>query len=118
MKSKFVVPASTMLVSLVGWITFLFTARTALWLGVAVALAAGGLMVFSAVRCHAVGGPRAGNVVRAVLLALMAASAYWRVGVLAGHLLVAAAAGVAVQAAASGPRKAAGDTPASSSAGR
>jgi hypothetical protein len=82
MKNKFFLPASTMLISILVWIVFLILHpdKLSLWLGLALCLAAGGLMVFSALSCRHVRGPRIGNFIRTGLLVIMTAITGWRGG--------------------------------------
>jgi hypothetical protein len=95
MEKKFVIPAVTMLAGIIVWIAFFLLSRGGIWLAelstgieVVMSLAAGGLVVFSGVRCRQVDGPRAGNLVRSVILFLMAAISYWKIGVVAGSVLL------------------------------
>lgn len=98
MGNKFFVPAVTMLAGVLVWVAFLVLYEAvggmneqSLWLGAGLCLAAGGLVVFSAVRCRQVSGPRIGNIVRTVLLIVMTAITYWRIGIVAAGVLAAAA---------------------------
>ena len=98
MRNKFFIPAATMLGGLFVWIAFLVfhevnggINESSLWPGAGLCLVAGGLVFFSAVRCRKVGGPRIGNIVRTVLLIVMAAITYWRVGTVDAAVLAATA---------------------------
>jgi hypothetical protein len=98
MVKKFFVPAVTMLAGVLVWVVFLVSHRAggevaerSLWFGCGLCLVAGGLVAFSAVRCRQVRGPRAGNIVRTILLVVMTAITYWKAGmVAAGGLALAA----------------------------
>lgn len=98
MEKKFIVPAVTMLTGILVLIAFFILYGTGVWMNeltpwseVILYLVAGGLVVFSGWRCRHVGGPRAGNVFRTVLLFLMAAYTYWKIGIAAAGVLMAAA---------------------------
>ena len=98
MTNKFFVPAATMVAGMLIWVAFLVLHETGIgvtgrspWPEAGLCLVAGGLVVFSGVRCRQVGGPRMGNIVRTVLLIVAAAVTGWRVGTLAAGVLVAAA---------------------------
>lgn len=93
MERKYIIPASTMLAGILIWVIFLIfypqdkiTSVSEL----SIALICGGLLIFSAVRCRKVGGPKAGNIFRSALLVIMAVLTYWLVGVTAAILLLAA----------------------------
>lgn len=98
MEKKFVVPAVSFLAAVFIWVTFFvlylvgsWMQGLAPWLEVALCLVVGGLTLFSAVRCHQVGGPRVGSIVRAVVLLLMAVFTFWKVGIIAACVLLLAA---------------------------
>jgi hypothetical protein len=104
-KNKFFLPASSMLASLLVWAVFLVlheTGRThggrPLWLDVGLCLLAALLMVFSAYICRHVRGPRVGNFIRTVLLAIMAAITGLRAGIAETVVLAFAAIVVGVVA--------------------
>ena len=98
MEKRFVIPAVSFIAGVLIWVAFYvinstgsWVQRLAPWLEVASCLVVGGLILFSAVRCYKVGGPRAGIIVRAAVLLLMALLTIWKVGnMAAGVLLVAA----------------------------
>jgi hypothetical protein len=98
MEKKFIVPAVTMLAGILVWLAFLVSHEAgdernekSLLLGAGQCLVAGGLIVFSAVRCRRVGGPLIGNIVRTGLLIVMSAITYWRVDVVTACVLAVAA---------------------------
>ena len=93
MEKKYIIPASTLLASILIWVIFLIvytkdemTPMHELSLG----LITGGLLTFSAYRCRHAGGPRAGNIFRASLLFVIAVLTYWLIGITAAILLLAA----------------------------
>ena len=98
MERRFVVPAVSFIVGVLVWVALLVLHVTgsrvqdpAPWLGVASCLVVGGLIFFSAVRCHQAGGPRVGGIVRAAALFLMALFTFWKIGIVAACVLLAAA---------------------------
>ncbi len=123
MEKRFVVPAVSFIAAVLIWVVFFvlhlvggWVQARALWLEVALSLVVGGLVLFSAVRCHQVGGPRVGGVVRAVALLLMGLFTYWKVGVVAAYVLLAIALVTGARALlASDKMEAAGDLAATSS---
>jgi hypothetical protein len=98
-EKKYLVPGWTMVAGLVVWVAFVVANEVgggaigrSPWLAVGPVLVVGGLVVFSAVRCRQIGGPRMGGFVRAGMLAVMTAVTFWRIGaVSAGVLAVATA---------------------------
>ncbi len=98
MEKEFVVPAVSFVAAILIWVAFFvlhvvgsWVQGLAPWLGVALCLVVGGLILFSAVRCHLVGGPRVGIIARAGMLLLMAMFTFWKVGIIAACVLLAAA---------------------------
>jgi len=98
MTSKFFIPVASMFAGILVWVAFLVLCETgdvmnewSKWLGAGFCLAAGGLVAFSGFRCRQVGGPRIGNIVRTVMLIVMAAITYWRIDVVLAGVLAAAA---------------------------
>jgi hypothetical protein len=98
LKNKFFLPASSMLASMLVYALFLILHKTSrahggqpLWLDVGLCLFAALLMVFSAFSCRHVRGPRVGNFIRTVLLAIMAAITGWRAGIVETVVLAIAA---------------------------
>lgn len=98
MEKKFVVPAISFVAGVLIWVAFFIlnevgslVQRLAPWLEVALCLVVGGVILFSALRCHQVGGPRVGSVVRAAVLLLMAMLTFWKVGNMAAGILLVAA---------------------------
>jgi hypothetical protein len=61
------------------------------WSGVWIALIGGGLVVVSGISCRMARGPRVGNIVRTVLLLIMAAVTYWVVGATGAAILLGGA---------------------------
>jgi len=96
MEKKFVVPGFSFLAGLAVWITFFVIYLSGnllqgLWLTSGLCLIAGGIVLFSGLRCKKAGGPRMGSIIRACVLLVLALLTYWKVGVVeAGILLVAA----------------------------
>ena len=98
MEKRFVVPAVSFIAGVLIWVAFFvinlvgsWVQRLAPWLEVASCLVVGSLILYSALRCYKVGGPRVGSIVRAGVLLLMALLTIWKVGnIAAGVLLVAA----------------------------
>jgi len=98
MEKRFVVPAVFFLAGVLIWVAFFvinlvgsLVQRLAPWLEVASCLVVGSLILFSAVGCYKVGGPRVGSIVRAVVLLLMALLTIWKVGNIAACVLLVAA---------------------------
>lgn len=95
MEKKFVVPAVTFLSGLAIWIVFFILYLSGnllqgLYLNAALTLAAGGLILFSGIRCKKAGGPRMGSIVRASVLFALALLTYWKVGIIEAGILLAA----------------------------
>jgi len=83
MEKKYIIPASTMISGLILWIIFLIVYSkddAALQTEILIGLISGGLILFSAFRCRAVGGPREGNIFRASLLFIMTVLSFWLIG--------------------------------------
>ena len=98
MEKRFVVPAVSFIAGVLIWVAFYvlnlvgsWVQRLAPWLEVASCLVVGGIILFSAVRCYKVGGPRVGSIVRAAVLLLMALLTIWKVGNMAACVLLVAA---------------------------
>lgn len=95
MEKKFILPGTTMLVGIAIWIAFLIIAGTngepSARMQVMQGLIVGGLFIFSALRCHHVGGPRVGSLVRAIVLLVLAVASYLKIGLLTAALLLIAA---------------------------
>ncbi len=97
MEKKFIVPASTMILGLLLWILFLILyskGEIKIQTQVLIGLISGGLILFSAFRCRAAGGPREGNIFRASLLFVMTVLSFWLIGSTSAILLLAASAAV------------------------
>lgn len=93
MEKKYIVPASTMLAGILVWVIFLIVYPQEQITSIAeasIAIICGGLIIFSAVRCRRVGGPKAGNFFRTGLLIVMAVITYWLIGMKAAIILLAA----------------------------
>ncbi len=95
MERKYIIPASTMISGLFLWIIFLVfynsdevMPRTEILIG----LISGGLILFSAFRCRAVGGPPEGNIFRASLLFVMTVLSFWLIGSTSALILLAGSA--------------------------
>jgi len=98
MEKRFVVPAVTFIAGVLIWVSFYvlnlvgsLVQRLAPWLEVGACLVVGSLILFSAVRCYKVGGPRVGSIVRAAVLLIMALLTIWKVGNIAAFVLLVAA---------------------------
>ena len=98
MEKRFVVPAVSFIAAVLIWVAFFvlsvmssWVQELAPWQKVALCLVVSGLILFSGVRCHQVGGPRVGGIVRSVVLLLMALFTFWKVGIVAACVLLAAA---------------------------
>jgi hypothetical protein len=98
MEKRFVVPAVSFIAGVLIWVAFYvvnlvgsWVQRLAPWLEVVSCLVVGSLILFSAVRCYKVGGPRIGSIVRAIVLLLMALLTIWKVGNIAASVLLGAA---------------------------
>jgi len=98
MKSKYFVPAATMIAGLLVWIVFLILCEKGdvmnewpRWLGAVFCLVSGVLIVYSGIRCKRIDGPGAGGFVRTAVLLVMAAVTWWRIGVDFAIILAAAA---------------------------
>jgi hypothetical protein len=103
--NKFFVPAATMLTGLFAWIVFLVLHEAvggifeqSAWLGIGLCLVVGGLILYSAISCRNADGPRIGSFVRIGFLVVMAAVTYWRIGISAAVMLVAAAIAILILA--------------------
>ena len=98
MRSKYFIPAATMIAGLIVWVVLIVLHETVdavgkhpLKLGAGLCLVAGGLIARSGLRCRQVNGPRLGNIVRTGLLIVMAAVTWWRIGAIAAIVLLVAA---------------------------
>ena len=98
MKSKYFVPASTMIAGLLVWIVFLILCEKGdvmstwpRWLGAVFCLVSGALIVYSGIRCKQIDGPGAGGIVRTAVLLVMAAVTWWRIDLAFAIILAAAA---------------------------
>ena len=98
MEKRFVIPAVSFIAGVLIWVAFYvinlvgsWVQRLAPWMEVVSCLVVGSLILFSAVRCNKVGGPRVGSIVRAVVLLLMALLTIWKVGNIASGVLLVAA---------------------------
>jgi hypothetical protein len=96
-EKKYHVPGLTMVAGLVIWVAFVVTNEVSggaigrsPWLAAGLASALGGLVVFSAVRCRQISGPRMGGFVRAGMLAVMTAVTFWRIGAVSAGVLAVA----------------------------
>ncbi|MBU8920409.1 MAG: hypothetical protein KOO63_00985 [Bacteroidales bacterium] len=96
MKSKFFIPAATVIVGVLVWVAFLLLCEKGKiaieqlkYLGVGFSLVVAGLMVYSGFSCRQVGGPRYGNIIRTAMLIIMAAITYWRIDIIPAVLLAA-----------------------------
>ena len=102
MEKKFVAPASTFIAGIVLWIA-LVVLRLAHagflgelpWLGTAVTIAVGILVLISGFLCLQAGGPAAGQLVRLLVLLGLAVYAHFQVGAEAMIVVLIAAAGAA-----------------------
>lgn len=95
MEKKFVVPAVSFLSGLAIWITFfvLYLSGNLLqghWLNAALSFIAGGLILFSGIRCNKAGGPRMGSIVRGSVLLVLAILTFWKIGFIAAGILLIA----------------------------
>jgi hypothetical protein len=96
MERKYIVPASTMISGLILWIIFLIVSpagEAAFLTELLLGLISGGLILFSAFRCRAVGGPKEGNIFRASLLFIMTVLSFWLIGNISAIILLMASAG-------------------------
>jgi len=82
LKPKLIVPAVSFLSGLILWIGFLLWGNPETpelqWLGSIFCLLIAGVFYFSAVQCRIATGGRKGNIVRAILLLLMAIVTYFQ----------------------------------------
>jgi chromate transport protein ChrA len=95
MEKKFIVPAVSFLSGVAIWIVFFVLHLTgnlfqALLLNAGLSLLAGGLILFSGIRCKKAGGPRMGSVIRASVLFVLALLTCWKVGVIEAVILLVA----------------------------
>jgi hypothetical protein len=97
MENKVIVPAVSFVVAVLFWVAFFvlhlmgrLMPDLSPWLEVVVCLVVGGLVIFSGARCRQLGGPRVGFVVRSGVLLVMALFTFWKVGIIAGCVLLAA----------------------------
>ena len=87
-----------MIVGILVWVAFLVLCETgkiiieqSKYLGAGFGLVVAGLLVYSGFSCRQEGGPRLGNIVRTIMLIIMAAITYWRIDVIPAALLAAGA---------------------------
>jgi len=93
MEKKYILPASTLVAGILIWVVFLIVYKDKITSisEVSVGLITCGLLIFSALRCRKVGGPKAGNIFRASLLFIMAVLTYWLIeGMTSAIMLLAA----------------------------
>ncbi len=105
MSNRFLLPAATMLVGIIIWVVFIvlhgangWVHELSPWSDLAASLLAGGLIVYSGIRCRQVGGPRVGQIIRTCILLFMAIYTLLKLTVSAGILLILAAAPTAFMA--------------------
>ena len=98
MEKRFVVPAVSFIAAVLIWVAFFVLYVMGRWVQgpgpwpeAGLCMVVGGLVLFSAVRCHQAGGPRVGSIVRAAVLLVMAIFTFWKVGIAAACVLLVAA---------------------------
>ena len=95
MEKRFIAPGLTMLAGLFIWILMLLLHFSSLELPmlikVLMCLVAGGIVVYSGFFCRRVGGPRLGNIVRTILLLILAIITFWQIHLVAALILFVSA---------------------------
>jgi hypothetical protein len=94
MERKFILPASTFLAGIIIWLYFFFFAgadQFVVWMELIFGFVIGGLIVISAFTCRRAEGPKSGNIFRSGILLIMALLTFWKIGISAAIILLAAA---------------------------
>jgi hypothetical protein len=94
MERKFIVPATTFLAGIIIWLYFFFfviSNQPVVWIELTFGIVIGGLIVISAFTCKRAGGPKFGNIFRSGILLIMGVLTFWKFGISAAVILLAAA---------------------------
>jgi hypothetical protein len=94
MERKFIVPATTFLAGIIIWLYFFFfmvSNHLVVWMELIFGIVIGGLIVISALACRRAGGPKSGNIFRSGILLVMGVLTFWKIGISAAIILLAAA---------------------------
>jgi hypothetical protein len=94
MEKKFILPATTFLGGIIIWLYFFFfvgSDQPLLWIELTFGFVIGGLIVISAFACKRAGGPKSGNIFRSGILLVMCVLTFWKIGISAAIILLAAA---------------------------
>ena len=94
MERKFIVPATTFLAGIIVWLYFFFFVvldQSVVWIELIFGIVIVGLIVISALACRRAGGPKSGNIFRSGILLVMGVLTFWKIGISAAIILVAAA---------------------------
>jgi hypothetical protein len=94
MERKFIVPATTFLAGIIIWLYFFFfvvSDQPVVWLELTFGIIIAGLIVISAFTCRRVDGPKSGNIFRSGILLVMGVLTFWKIGISAAVILLAAA---------------------------
>jgi hypothetical protein len=94
MERKFIVPATTFLGGIIVWLYFFFFVvldQSIVWIELTFGIVIGGLIVISAFACRRAEGPKSGNIFRRSILLIMALLIFWKIGISAAIILLAAA---------------------------
>jgi hypothetical protein len=93
MEKKFILPATTFLTGIIIWLYFFFftgSDQSGLWMELTFGFVIGGLIVISAFTCRRAEGPKSGNIFRSGILLIMAFLIFWKIGISAAIILLAA----------------------------
>jgi hypothetical protein len=94
MERKFILPATTFLAGIIIWLYFFFfvvSNQPVVWIELIFGIVIGGLIVISAFACKRAGGPKSGNIFRSGILLVMCVLTFWKIGISAAIILLAAA---------------------------
>ena len=94
MERKFIIPATTFLAGIIIWLYFFFfvaSDQPVVWIELTFGIVIGGLIVISAFACRRAEGPKFGNIFRSGILLVMGVLTFWKIGISAAIILLAAA---------------------------
>ena len=94
MERKFIIPATTFLAGIIVWLYFFFLVvldQSVVWVELIFGIVIGGLIVISAFACRRASGPKSGNIFRSGILMVMGMLTFWKIGISAAIILLAAA---------------------------
>lgn len=93
MEKKFILPATTFLAGIIIWLYFFFfigSDKPVAWIELTFGIVIGGLIVISAFTCRRAEGPKSGNIFRSGILLVMGVLTFWKLGISAAIILLAA----------------------------